>query len=54
MCLGGDSWLVGYIFVVFIFLVMMIGFLLIGFIFIMMVGVFIFDFGFELLLEVVW
>ncbi|CAP60134.1 uncharacterized protein PODANS_1_4500 [Podospora anserina S mat+] len=51
---GGDSRLAGYILAALTFLVMMIGPSLIGFIPIMMVGVLIFDLGFELLLEAVW
>lgn len=51
---GGDSRLAGIELAVLTFLVMMIGPSLIGFIPIMMVGVLIFDLGFELLLESVW
>ncbi|KAK0670741.1 sulfate transporter family-domain-containing protein [Cercophora samala] len=51
---GGDSRLAGFMLAALTFLVMMIGPSLIGFIPIMMVGVLIFDLGFELLLEAVW
>ncbi|KAK0748078.1 sulfate transporter family-domain-containing protein [Apiosordaria backusii] len=51
---GGDSRLAGFELAALTFLVMMIGPSLIGFIPIMMVGVLIFDLGFELLLEAVW
>ncbi|KAK4193428.1 sulfate transporter family-domain-containing protein [Podospora australis] len=51
---GGDSRLAGIELAVLTFGVMMIGPSLIGFIPIMMVGVLIFDLGFELLLEAVW
>ncbi|KAK4202216.1 sulfate transporter family-domain-containing protein [Triangularia verruculosa] len=51
---GGDSRLAGFLLAALTFLVMMIGPSLIGFIPIMMVGVLIFDLGFELLLEAVW
>ncbi|KAK4229131.1 sulfate transporter family-domain-containing protein [Podospora fimiseda] len=51
---GGDSRLAGIELAALTFGVMMIGPSLIGFIPIMMVGVLIFDLGFELLLEAVW
>lgn len=51
---GGDSRLAGFELAALTFGVMMIGPSLIGFIPIMMVGVLIFDLGFELLLEAVW
>lgn len=51
---GGDSRLAGIELAALTFLVMMVGPSLIGFIPIMMVGVLIFDLGFELLLESVW
>ncbi|KAK4170556.1 sulfate transporter family-domain-containing protein [Cladorrhinum sp. PSN259] len=51
---GGDSRLAGVELAALTFGVMMIGPSLIGFIPIMMVGVLIFDLGFELLLEAVW
>lgn len=51
---GGDSRLAGILLAAFTFFVMTIGPSLIGFIPVMMVGVLIFDLGFELLLEAVW
>jgi len=51
---GGDSRLAGVELAVLTFLVMTIGPSLIGYIPVMMVGVLIFDLGFELLLEAVW
>ncbi|KAH6853639.1 sulfate transporter family-domain-containing protein [Chaetomium sp. MPI-CAGE-AT-0009] len=51
---GGNTRLAGIELAVFTFLVMLIGPSLIGFIPVMMVGVLIFDLGFELLLEAVW
>lgn len=51
---GGDSRLAGYELAALTFCVMIIGPSLIGFIPVMMVGVLIFDLGFELLLEAVW
>jgi sulfate permease, SulP family len=51
---GGDSRLAGFELAGFTFFVMTIGPSLIGFIPVMMVGVLIFDLGFELLLEAVW
>ena len=51
---GGDSRLAGFELAVLTFGVMAIGPSLIGFIPVMMVGVLIFDLGFELLLEAVW
>ncbi|KAK3329426.1 sulfate transporter family-domain-containing protein [Apodospora peruviana] len=51
---GGDSRLAGVLLAILTFLVMLIGPSLIGFIPVMMVGVLIFDLGFELLLEAVW
>jgi len=51
---GGDSRLAGFELAAFTFFVMTIGPSLIGYIPVMMVGVLIFDLGFELLLEAVW
>jgi SulP family sulfate permease len=51
---GGNTRLAGIELAIFTFLVMLIGPSLIGFIPVMMVGVLIFDLGFELLLEAVW
>lgn len=51
---GGNSRLAGVLLAILTFGVMVIGPSLIGFIPIMMVGVLIFDLGFELLLEAVW
>jgi SulP family sulfate permease len=51
---GGNTRLAGLELAAFTFLVMLIGPSLIGFIPVMMVGVLIFDLGFELLLEAVW
>lgn len=51
---GGNSRLAGIELAVFTFLIMLIGPSLIGFIPVMMVGVLIFDLGFELLCEAVW
>lgn len=51
---GGDSRLAGIELAILTFLVMTIGPSLIGFIPVMMVGVLIFDLGFELLMEAVW
>lgn len=51
---GGDSRMAGVELAVLTFFVMMIGPSLIAFIPVMMVGVLIFDLGFELLLEAVW
>jgi SulP family sulfate permease len=51
---GGNTRLAGILLAVFTFLVMLIGPSLIGYIPVMMVGVLIFDLGFELLLEAVW
>jgi SulP family sulfate permease len=51
---GGDSRLAGFELALLTFGVMVIGPSLIGFIPVMMVGVLIFDLGFELLLEAVW
>ncbi|KAK0731451.1 sulfate transporter family-domain-containing protein [Lasiosphaeris hirsuta] len=51
---GGDSRLAGFLLAALTFSVMTIGPSLIGFIPVMMVGVLIFDLGFELLLEAVW
>jgi len=51
---GGDSRLAGFELAALTFVVMTIGPSLIGFIPVMMVGVLIFDLGFELLLEAVW
>ncbi|KAB5536462.1 cyclic nucleotide-binding domain-containing protein [Coniochaeta sp. 2T2.1] len=51
---GGDSRLAGYELAALTFGVMVMGPSLIGFIPVMMVGVLIFDLGFELLLEAVW
>ncbi|KAK4147737.1 sulfate transporter family-domain-containing protein [Dichotomopilus funicola] len=51
---GGNTRLAGIELAVFTFLVMLIGPSLIGYIPVMMVGVLIFDLGFELLLEAVW
>ncbi|EGO53027.1 hypothetical protein NEUTE1DRAFT_73236 [Neurospora tetrasperma FGSC 2508] len=51
---GGNTRLAGIMLAVLTFLVMMIGPSLIGFIPVMMVGVLIFDLGFELLIEAVW
>ena len=51
---GGNTRLAGVLLAAFTFLVMLIGPSLIGFIPVMMVGVLIFDLGFELLLEAVW
>jgi SulP family sulfate permease len=51
---GGNTRLAGVLLAVFTFLVMLIGPSLIGYIPVMMVGVLIFDLGFELLLEAVW
>ncbi|KAL2129854.1 hypothetical protein VTI74DRAFT_7202 [Chaetomium olivicolor] len=51
---GGNTRLAGFELAVFTFLVMLIGPSLIGYIPVMMVGVLIFDLGFELLLEAVW
>ncbi|KAK3341395.1 sulfate transporter family-domain-containing protein [Lasiosphaeria hispida] len=51
---GGDSRLAGFLLAALTFFVMTIGPSLIGFIPVMMVGVLIFDLGFELLLEAVW
>ncbi|KAH8910845.1 hypothetical protein BR93DRAFT_989372 [Coniochaeta sp. PMI_546] len=51
---GGDSRLAGFELAALTFGVMVIGPSLIGFIPVMMVGVLIFDLGFELLLEAVW
>jgi SulP family sulfate permease len=51
---GGDSRLAGIELAVLTFVVMVIGPSLIGFIPVMMVGVLIFDLGFELLLEAIW
>lgn len=51
---GGDSRLAGFELAILTAFVMMIGPSLIGFIPVMMVGVLIFDLGFELLLEAVW
>jgi SulP family sulfate permease len=51
---GGNTRLAGLLLAAFTFLVMLIGPSLIGFIPVMMVGVLIFDLGFELLLEAVW
>ena len=51
---GGNSRLAGIMLAGFTFFVMTIGPSLIGFIPVMMVGVLIFDLGFELLLEAVW
>lgn len=51
---GGDSRLAGLILAALTFGVMVMGPSLIGFIPVMMVGVLIFDLGFELLLEAVW
>ncbi|KAK4238291.1 sulfate transporter family-domain-containing protein [Achaetomium macrosporum] len=51
---GGNTRLAGFELAVFTFLVMLVGPSLIGFIPVMMVGVLIFDLGFELLLEAVW
>ncbi|KAM7224326.1 cyclic nucleotide-binding domain containing protein [Rhypophila decipiens] len=51
---GGNSRLAGYILAAATFGVMIIGPSLIGFIPVMMVGVLIFELGFELLLEAVW
>jgi len=51
---GGDSRLAGFELAALTFAVMVMGPSLIGFIPVMMVGVLIFDLGFELLLEAVW
>ncbi|KAK4105759.1 hypothetical protein N658DRAFT_483179 [Parathielavia hyrcaniae] len=51
---GGNTRLAGFELAIFTFLVMLIGPSLIGYIPVMMVGVLIFDLGFELLLEAVW
>ncbi|KAK4154726.1 sulfate transporter family-domain-containing protein [Chaetomidium leptoderma] len=51
---GGNTRLAGIELAVFTFIVMLIGPSLIGYIPVMMVGVLIFDLGFELLLEAVW
>ncbi|KAL2271090.1 hypothetical protein VTJ83DRAFT_461 [Remersonia thermophila] len=51
---GGNTRLAGFLLALFTFFVMLIGPSLIGFIPVMMVGVLIFDLGFELLLEAVW
>ncbi|KAL2141211.1 hypothetical protein VTI28DRAFT_2670 [Corynascus sepedonium] len=51
---GGNTRLAGFELAAFTFLVMLIGPSLIGYIPVMMVGVLIFDLGFELLLEAVW
>lgn len=51
---GGNTRLAGMMLAALTFLVMMIGPSLIGFIPVMMVGVLIFDLGFELLIEAVW
>ena len=51
---GGDSRLAGFLLAIFTFCVMIIGPSLIGLIPVMMVGVLIFDLGFELLHEAVW
>ncbi|KAH6650884.1 sulfate transporter family-domain-containing protein [Chaetomium tenue] len=51
---GGNTRLAGIELAVFTFLIMLIGPSLIGFIPVMMVGVLIFDLGFELLSEAVW
>ncbi|KAL2180268.1 sulfate transporter family-domain-containing protein [Thermothelomyces heterothallicus CBS 202.75] len=51
---GGNTRLAGFELALFTFLVMLIGPSLIGYIPVMMVGVLIFDLGFELLLEAVW
>lgn len=51
---GGNTRLAGIELAVFTFLVMLVGPSLIGYIPVMMVGVLIFDLGFELLLEAVW
>ncbi|KAK3900938.1 sulfate transporter family-domain-containing protein [Staphylotrichum tortipilum] len=51
---GGNTRLAGVLLAAFTFLVMLVGPSMIGFIPVMMVGVLIFDLGFELLLEAVW
>ncbi|KAK3694896.1 sulfate transporter family-domain-containing protein [Podospora appendiculata] len=51
---GGDSRLAGFELAALTFVMMVIGPSLIGFIPVMMVGVLIFDLGFELLLEAIW
>ncbi|KAL2165282.1 hypothetical protein VTH06DRAFT_579 [Thermothelomyces fergusii] len=51
---GGNTRLAGFELALFTFFVMLIGPSLIGYIPVMMVGVLIFDLGFELLLEAVW
>jgi len=51
---GGDTRLAGFELALFTFLVMIMGPGMIGYIPVMMVGVLIFDLGFELLLEAVW
>ncbi|KAK4129485.1 hypothetical protein N657DRAFT_561944 [Parathielavia appendiculata] len=51
---GGNTRLAGFELAIFTLLVMLIGPSLIGYIPVMMVGVLIFDLGFELLLEAVW
>jgi SulP family sulfate permease len=51
---GGNTRLAGFLLALFTFLVMIVGPSLIGYIPVMMVGVLIFDLGFELLLEAIW